>query len=113
MSGLGKKRVSAKDAAEFLGVPYVTISRIDRRGEFIKRYKLGHKTYVYDLESLEAFLEAKLIRPVSRPTLDSRRSVSLQRRQSELGFEKRSNALLNLLPEDARARAIAKRKGNK
>lgn len=76
MSAVGKKRISAKEAAEFLGVPYATISRIDRRGEIIKRYRLGHKTYVYDLESLEAFLGAKLVKPISSPVarLHSRRS---------------------------------------
>ncbi|MFM0732355.1 helix-turn-helix domain-containing protein [Paraburkholderia sediminicola] len=74
MSGLGKKRISAKEAAEFLGVPYATVSRIDRRGEFIKRYKLGHKTYVYDLESLEAFLEAKLVKPIPSPVINQPRS---------------------------------------
>ncbi|WP_155753900.1 helix-turn-helix transcriptional regulator [Burkholderia cepacia] len=63
---LGGRRISAKEAAEFLGVPYQNISRIDRQGEFIKRYRLGHKTYVYDLDSLHAFLEAKLVRPQAR-----------------------------------------------
>ncbi|WNC88824.1 hypothetical protein RI103_14065 [Paraburkholderia sp. FT54] len=67
MSAIGKKRTSAKEAAEFLGVPYAAISRIDRAGEFIKRYKLGHKTYVYDLASLHAFLEAKLVKPIPSP----------------------------------------------
>lgn len=60
------RRISAKEAAEFLGVPYQGISRIDRQGEHIKRYRLGHKTYVYDLDSLHAFLEAKLVRPQVR-----------------------------------------------
>jgi len=50
-------------AADILGVPRNTISRIDRQGEIIKRYKLGHKTFVYDLESLQAFLDAALVRP--------------------------------------------------
>lgn len=67
MSTLGKKRISAKEAAEFLGVPYENISRIDKLGEYIKRYKLGHKTYVYDLESLEAFLEARRVEPIAPP----------------------------------------------
>jgi len=60
------RRISAKEAAAFLGVPYQSISRIDRQGEYIKRYRLGHKTYVYDLDSLRAFLEAKLVRPQMR-----------------------------------------------
>ncbi|WP_175984454.1 helix-turn-helix transcriptional regulator [Burkholderia vietnamiensis] len=60
------RRITAKEAAEFLGVPYQSISRIDRQGEYIKRYRLGHKTYVYDLDSLHAFLEAKLIKPPVR-----------------------------------------------
>lgn len=63
---LDGRRISAKEAAEFLGVPYQNISRIDRQGEYIKRYRLGHKTYVYDLDSLHAFLEAKLVRPHAR-----------------------------------------------
>lgn len=63
---LDGRRISAKEAAEFLGVPYQSISRIDRQGEYIKRYRLGHKTYVYDLDSLHAFLEAKLVRPQAR-----------------------------------------------
>jgi len=67
MPMIGKKRVSAKEAAEFLGVPYANISRIDKQGEYIKRYKLGHKTHVYDLESLEAFLEAKRVKPLASP----------------------------------------------
>ena len=50
------KRVSATEAAEILGVPRYAISRIDRAGEIIKRYKLGHKTHVYELESLYQFL---------------------------------------------------------
>lgn len=60
------RRISAKEAAEFLGVPYQNISRIDRQGEYIKRYRLGHRTYVYDLDSLHAFLDAKLVRPLAR-----------------------------------------------
>ncbi|WP_159085672.1 hypothetical protein [Burkholderia sp. MSMB0856] len=63
---LDGRRISAKEAAEFLGVPYQSISRIDRQGEYIKRYRLGHKTYVYDLDSLHVFLEAKLVRPPAR-----------------------------------------------
>ena len=63
---LDGRRISAKEAAEFLGVPYQSISRIDRQGEYIKRYRLGHKTYVYDLDSLYAFLEAKLVKPKMR-----------------------------------------------
>ncbi|HDR8928320.1 TPA: helix-turn-helix domain-containing protein [Burkholderia vietnamiensis] len=63
---LDGRRISAKEAAEFLGVPYQSISRLDRQGEYIKRYRLGHKTYVYDLDSLHAFLEAKLVRPQAR-----------------------------------------------
>lgn len=65
------KRVSAKEAAEILGVPANMISRIDRQGEIIKRYKLGHKTHVYELESLYAFLDAKLVKPVPRPAISS------------------------------------------
>ncbi|ASW00159.1 helix-turn-helix transcriptional regulator [Paraburkholderia aromaticivorans] len=72
MSTVGKKRISAKESAEFLGVPYATISRIDRQGEIIKRYRLGHKTHVYDLESLEAFLDAKLVKPIPLPPAQPR-----------------------------------------
>ncbi|MDN8050207.1 hypothetical protein [Burkholderia multivorans] len=59
---LDGRRINAKEVAEFLGVPYQIISRIDRQGEYIKRYRLGHKTYVYDVDSMHAFLEAKLVR---------------------------------------------------
>jgi len=69
-----KKRVSAKEAAGILGVPYQTISRIDRLGTIIKRYRLGHKTYVYDVESLEQFLLAKEVKPVLRPGLTRKSS---------------------------------------
>ncbi len=75
MTNVRGKRVSAKEAAEILGVPYQNISRIDRQGEFIKRYRLGHKTFVYELESLYAFLDAKLVRPIPKPTLPTTRAV--------------------------------------
>ncbi|MDR5660980.1 helix-turn-helix domain-containing protein [Burkholderia cenocepacia] len=69
MSILQKKRVSAAEAADILGVPRATISRIDRQGEIIRRYKIGHKTFVYDVESLEQFLLANEVRPARPPTV--------------------------------------------
>ncbi|WP_104012073.1 helix-turn-helix transcriptional regulator [Burkholderia anthinoferrum] len=70
MSILQKKRVSAAEAAAILGIPKETISRIDWRGEIIRRYKLGHKTFVYDVESLEQFLLAKEVRPMQAPMVE-------------------------------------------
>ncbi|MGK8202918.1 helix-turn-helix transcriptional regulator [Burkholderia cenocepacia] len=70
MSILQKKRVGAAEAATILGVPKETISRVDRRGEIIRRYKIGHKTFVYDVESLEQFLLANEVRPVRAPAKD-------------------------------------------
>lgn len=74
MTTVGKKRVSAAEAAEILGVPRYAISRIDRTGEIIQRYKLGHKTHVYDLDSLHAYLAAMLVKPISRPSVENTRS---------------------------------------
>jgi hypothetical protein len=62
-SELGR-RVSAEEAAVILGVQVHLISRLDPHGEWIKRYKLTRKTHVYDVQSLYAYLEAKLITPV-------------------------------------------------
>lgn len=72
------KRVSATEAAEILGVPRYAISRIDKRGDIIKRYKLGHKTHVYDLDSLYAFLDATLVKPIPTPAVA--RSSAVDRR---------------------------------
>lgn len=69
------KRVSAAEAAEILGVPRYAISRLDRAGGVIKRYKLGHKTHVYDLDSLYAFLEASLVKPIPKPSATSSASA--------------------------------------
>jgi hypothetical protein len=71
------KRVSATEAAKILGVPRYAISRIDRAGEIIQRYKLGHKTHVYELDSLYRFLEAALVKPIPKPGL-TRSSASRQ-----------------------------------
>jgi hypothetical protein len=46
------KRVTAKEAADIIGVPARLISRLDVEGRFIKRFKLTRKTRVYDLRSL-------------------------------------------------------------
>lgn len=61
------KRVSAKEAAEILGVPYANISRIDRIGSVIKRYKIGYKTHVYELSSLYDFLASCQSKSLQRP----------------------------------------------
>lgn len=60
------KRVSAKEAAAILGVPYQNISRIDRTCTIIQRFRLGHKTYVYDLDSLYRYLAACQSKPSPR-----------------------------------------------
>jgi hypothetical protein len=65
------KRVSAQEAAEILGVPRHAISRLDRAGEVIKRYKLGHKTHVYDLDSLYEFLASCQSKPLRKPAADA------------------------------------------
>ncbi|HDR8957057.1 helix-turn-helix domain-containing protein [Burkholderia vietnamiensis] len=99
MSILQKKRVSAAEAAAILGVPKETISRIDRRGEIIRRYRLGHKTVVYDVESLEQFLLAKAVRPVQAPTVDPvvRGRKPYPKRTVTLPGEKKQGSLLELL----------------
>ncbi|WP_254213519.1 hypothetical protein [Burkholderia multivorans] len=65
------KRVSAKEAAAILGVPYHSISRIDRNCTIIQRFRLGHKTYVYDLDSLYRYLAC--IMPIETITKNGRR----------------------------------------
>ena len=111
----GSKRISAKEAAEFLGVPYQNISRIDRQGEFIKRYRLGHKTYVYDLESLEVFLEAKRVKPIlppGPPKVTPARKSTTGSKESFLQkylLEKPRFSLLDLLPESERPKRGRKR----
>ncbi|WP_124921696.1 helix-turn-helix transcriptional regulator [Burkholderia sp. Bp9099] len=99
MSILQKKRVSATEAASILGVPKNTISRIDRRGEIIRRYKLGHKTFVYDVESLEQFLLAKEVRPVQAPTVDpvGRARKSYPTRTVTLPGEQKQSSLREFL----------------
>ncbi|KIP14538.1 hypothetical protein KY49_679 [Burkholderia sp. MSHR3999] len=57
------KRVSAKEAAAILGVPYQNISRIDRACTVIQRFRLGHKTYVYDVDSLYRYLASCQSKP--------------------------------------------------
>jgi hypothetical protein len=90
------KRVSAAEAAEILGLPRYAISRIDRRGEIIKRYKLGHKTHVYDLDSLHAYLEATLVRPIAKPTAPNR-SATVRSRANTFDFDKREFSLKSFL----------------
>ncbi|WP_124570204.1 AlpA family transcriptional regulator [Burkholderia sp. Bp8984] len=99
MSILQKKRVSAAEAASILGVPKNTISRIDRRGEIIRRYKLGHKTFVYDVESLEQFLLANEVRPVQAPTVDpvGRARKSYPARTVTLPGEQKQSSLREFL----------------
>ena len=92
------RRISAKEAAEFLGVPHQSISRIDRQGEYIKRYRLGHKTYVYDLDSLHAFLEAKLVRPQVR--IDRPLQATKVRRATTSSPEVARSSLRELLRQE-------------
>lgn len=79
------KLVSAKEAAAILGVPYQNVSRIDRTCTVIQRYRLGHKTYVYDLDSLYRYLASCQSKP--SPKMDAgasagRSSASLKARVS-------------------------------
>ncbi|TDN63124.1 hypothetical protein B0G77_6747 [Paraburkholderia sp. BL10I2N1] len=93
----GGKRVSAKEAAEILGVPRYAISRIDRAGEIIKRYKLGHKTHVYELDSLYRFLASCQSTPLSRPAASA--TVGRSSASSTItAFEKPSFSLREFLP---------------
>jgi hypothetical protein len=50
-------------------VPYQHISRIDRSCSIIQRFRLGHKTYVYDLESPYRFLASCQSKP--SPKMDA------------------------------------------
>ncbi|MCB4342458.1 hypothetical protein LA345_00740 [Burkholderia vietnamiensis] len=80
------KRVSAKEAADILGVPYQNISRIDRTCTIIQRFRLGHKTYVYDLDSLYRYLAAcqsKPSRKMDAGVSAGRSNASLKARVSE------------------------------
>lgn len=84
------KRISAAEAAKILGVPVRLISRLDIRGDWIKRYKLTRKTHVYDLDSLHAYLAAKLVQATSSdvrtPTaLSRKRLVALSQRVGNSG----------------------------
>ncbi|MDN7779387.1 MULTISPECIES: helix-turn-helix transcriptional regulator [Burkholderia cepacia complex] len=105
---LDGRRISAKEAAEFLGVSYQNISRIDRQGEYIKRYRLGHKTYVYDLDSLHAFLEAKLVKPHAR--IDRHLQAAKARRVTINSPEVTRSPLQEFLREQIR-KADPKKKG--
>ncbi|MFL9893733.1 hypothetical protein [Paraburkholderia sp. RL17-381-BIF-C] len=89
------KRVSATEAAEILGVPRYAISRIDRAGEIIKRFKLGHKTHVYDLDSLYAFLEASLVKPIQKPIVT--KSTAVRQRVRDWSPEKKPFSLREFL----------------
>jgi hypothetical protein len=65
------RRVTAKEAAEILGVPVHLISRLDVAGRWIKRFKLTRKTHVYDVQSLYEYLEACRVKPVQRPNVNA------------------------------------------
>lgn len=92
------KRVSAAEAAEILGVPRYAISRIDRAGEIIQRYKLGHKTHVYELASLYKFLEACQSKPLQKPAAGA--TAGRSNASSKVAeFEKPSFSLLAFLPK--------------
>ncbi|PRF97437.1 hypothetical protein C6Q14_28245 [Burkholderia ambifaria] len=99
MSILQKKRVSAAEAADILGVPRATISRIDRQGEIIRRYKIGHKTFVYDVESLEQFLLANEVQPIRAPATTPvvRGRKSYPTRTITLPGEKKQSSLREFL----------------
>lgn len=99
MTGPSGKRVSAKEAAEILGVPASAVSRIDRQGTIIKRYKLGHKTHVYELESLYTFLEAKLVKPVPSPITSSTSGAPRRVRDWKPG-ENQTSSLREFLGEE-------------
>lgn len=65
MAGSLRKLVSSKEAAIFLGVPAHQMCRLDPEGEIIKRYKLTRKTHVYDMESLQQYLDTRLMAPAA------------------------------------------------
>jgi len=97
MSGIANgKRVSATEAAQILGVPRYAISRIDRAGAIIQRYKLGHKTHVYELESLYRFLASCQSKPLQRPAASASAGRSTASSKT-FAFEKPSSSLLELL----------------
>jgi hypothetical protein len=92
------KRVSATEAAQILGVPRYAISRIDRTGEIMQRYKLGHKTHVYELESLYAFLASSQSKPLQKPAAGA--TVGRSNASSLIsGLEKPSFSLQAFLPK--------------
>lgn len=92
------KRVSATEAAKILGVPRYAISRIDRAGEIIQCYKLGHKTHVYELESLYAFLASCQSKPLQKPAAGATAGRS-NASSRVAGFEKPSFSLRAFLPK--------------
>ncbi|SIT42970.1 putative phage integrase domain protein [Paraburkholderia piptadeniae] len=92
------KRVSATEAAQILALPRYAISRIDLAGEIIQRYKLGHKTHVYELESLYRFLASCQSTPLQKPAAvaTAERSNASSR---GLAFEKPNFSLREFLPK--------------
>jgi len=91
------RRVTAEEAAEILGVPAHLISRLDLRGEWIKRYKLTRKTHVYDVESLHAYLNAKLVKPIPAPRAAPKMKNTQAARRYVPGLPKERSSLQDLL----------------
>ena len=92
------KRVSAAEAADILGVPRYAISRIDRQGSIIERYKLGHRTHVYDLESLYQYLSSRQVTPAPSPTIDAIAGLSSAARKVKKS-DAQKFTLKDLLPQ--------------
>jgi excisionase family DNA binding protein len=52
-----KPRLNSKKAAEFLAVSPDLLKRLRQEGK-IQYYKIGYRTYVYEIDDLEAYLES-------------------------------------------------------
>ncbi|WP_232517840.1 hypothetical protein [Burkholderia ambifaria] len=92
------KRVTAKEAAAFPGVAYQNISRIDRGCTVIQRFRLGHKTLAYDLDSLYRYLASCTSKPsqkmaagrfAGRSSASSKARVSVKPNASPAGLSVR------------------------
>ena len=63
-----KFRMTARQAAEYLGVSLVTLRKMEKEGELVPfRTPGGHRRY--SLEVLEEYVQSKR-RPVARPKAD-------------------------------------------
>ncbi|HKR42694.1 MAG TPA: hypothetical protein VJU59_23970 [Paraburkholderia sp.] len=90
--------VSAAEAADILRVRLYAISRIDREGLIIERYKVGHRTHVYGRRSLDRFLSSRLIKPKSLLTIDATAELSSAARKIRKS-DTQTFTLKDLLPQ--------------